>query len=257
MQLHQTKPQQTITRRLGESAPSFLGPYTAMWITIIFGLLVVVGLTAVAAEIYESIGEHDGAAAFDQPVLQWMIAHRTEALDQGVTWFTHVGGQVGMPILALIVLAVITWRSRSWRPLILLGSVAAGSVAMTIVGKQTFGRARPAMELAVPPYETSPSFPSGHTLNATAIMAIVAYLIFLEAKRNITRVMTIIACTVFVIAMGLSRVFLGHHWLTDVLAAFALGLAWAGVVILAHRVFHGIRGVRAQSRNTTTALPSE
>ncbi|APF40706.1 phosphatase PAP2 family protein [Neomicrococcus aestuarii] len=256
MHQNSSAPSTSLIRRASERVATWLGPYTAMWLTIIVGGIVVVGLTKVAAEIYESIGEHDGAAAFDQPVLQWMIAHRSETLDQLVTNFTNIGGQVGMPILALVVLSVLTWKTRSWRPFILLASVAAGSVAMTIVGKQTFDRARPAIELAVPPYETSPSFPSGHTLNATAIMTIIAYLVCLEVKRNVTRVLVILACALFVVAMGLSRVFLGHHWLTDVLAAFALGFAWAGIVILAHRVFHSIRKVRIQSAKTTTVLPS-
>lgn len=227
-----------------------------MWITIIVGGAIVIALTKVAAEIYESISEHDGAASFDQPVLAWMISHRTEALNQWITGFTNLGGKIGMPILALTVLLIITWRTRSWRPAILLGSVSAGSVLMTVVGKQTFGRARPTLEFAVPPYELSSSFPSGHTLNATAIMTIVAYLICLEVKRLYTRVLVVMLCGAFVLAMGMSRVYLGHHWLTDVLAAYALGLAWAAIVILAHRVFHSIRKIRAQASRVTTVFPN-
>jgi undecaprenyl-diphosphatase len=55
------------------------------------------------------------------------------------------------------------------------------------------------------------------------------------------RASVIVAGALFIIAMGLSRVFLGHHWMTDVMAAWLLGLAWVGIVILAHQLFHTIR----------------
>ena len=62
------------------------------------------------------------------------------------------------------------------------------------------------------------------------------------------RTAVILACGTIALVMGLSRVFLGHHWFTDVLAAWVLGLAWAGMVILAHRVFHTVRQARAKAR---------
>jgi undecaprenyl-diphosphatase len=109
------------------------------------------------------------------------------------------------------------------------------------VGKTLMGRVRPDHLDAVPPFEFSPSFPSGHTLNTTVVIGVVVYLVCLQMDRTWVRAAVITVGTLFIIAMGLSRVFLGHHWLTDVMAAWLLGLAWVGIVILAHRLFHVIR----------------
>jgi membrane-associated phospholipid phosphatase len=108
---------------------------------------------------------------------------------------------------------------------------------MTIAGKDMIGRLRPPLELAVPPYESSPSFPSGHSLNALVLAGIVAYLLVIRQHRRRTRILTIALAVLFTVTMGLSRVYLGHHWLTDVLVAWTLGIAWLAVVITAHRLF--------------------
>jgi undecaprenyl-diphosphatase len=116
-----------------------------------------------------------------------------------------------------------------------------GSLAMTTTGKAFIGRARPPLSDAVPPYETSPSFPSGHTLNATVITAVLVYLLLRRLDAAWARTATVAVGAVFVVSMGLSRVFLGHHWLTDVVAGWALGLGWAAAVITAHRLFLTVR----------------
>lgn len=130
---------------------------------------------------------------------------------------------------------------------------AAGSVAMTEAGKDLAGRARPPQGLAVPPYETSPSFPSGHTLNSTVIAIVLAYLVLLHVNSRIGRVVTVSALVLYALAMGLSRVFLGHHWFTDVVAGFVAGTAWAIVVILAHRLLVRVQLRRAQGFRTGSA----
>ena len=73
------------------------------------------------------------------------------------------------------------------------------------------------------------------------VIGVLVYLTCLQLKKTWARAAVIAAGLLFIVAMGLSRVFLGHHWMTDVIAAWLLGLAWLGIVILAHRLFHVIR----------------
>ena len=208
----------------------------ALVLTVLVGGGIVLGATLLAAAVYDEVVDSEGLAALDQPVLDAAVASRTPASEEWVTRFTDLGGTVGMPVIAVLVVVVLAVRRRSWLPVVLMGIAAAGSVAITVLGKDLAGRARPPVALAVPPLETSPSFPSGHTLNATVVLGVSAYLVMLGRKHLRSRLIVGSVVVVFVVAMGLSRVWLGHHWLTDVMAGWLVGLAWLGTVVTAHRV---------------------
>ncbi|KRB47377.1 phosphatase PAP2 family protein [Terrabacter sp. Root181] len=218
-------------------------------------LVVMVVLVEGIETVYEGVVGRDGLTAIDQPVLDAAITLRSPGLDSAVTAFTDIGGPVGMPILALVAVAIITWRRRRWTPIVLTLIAAAGSLAMTIVGKNVVDRARPPASLAVPPLEVSPSFPSGHTLNATVLTTVVVYLVLIETTAAWQRTVAVSLGTLFVLAMGLSRVFLGHHWLTDVLAGWLIGLAWALAVITAHRLWLTLRERPEALRGVEPATP--
>jgi undecaprenyl-diphosphatase len=226
-----------LTERWGK----WVVPYAALWITMAVGGLIVVVLALLGAEVYDNVVDEAGLANLDKPALALAEDIRTPGLNAAVTGFTNVGGSIGMPILASILTAWLTWVNRTWRPIILVCGAAAVSITATTFSKNLVGRTRPDFIHAVPPYETSPSFPSGHALNSTVVIGVLVYLTCLQLKKTSARVAVIAAGLVFVVAMGLSRVFLGHHWMTDVIAAWLLGLAWLGIVILAHRLFHVIR----------------
>ena len=215
-------------------------------LTAAAGAFLLTVLIATLDETYEAVQENDGLARVDRPLLDWMVAHRTGWAETLVTWFTNVGGTTILPILVTLVVAVMAWRWRSWTPVVLMAVAAAGSVAMTEAGKDLAGRARPPQALAVPPYETSPSFPSGHTLNSTVIAIVLAYLVLLHVESRTGRIVAVTLLGVYAVAMGLSRVYLGHHWFTDVVAGFIAGTAWALVVILAHRLLLRVQHQRAQ-----------
>lgn len=208
----------------------------ALVITTVVGGLVVLGATMLSAEVYEAVVENDGLAALDEPVLEAAVGMRTPASEQLVTHFTDLGGTVGMPVIAAAIVLTLAVRRRSWLPVVLMLIAAAGSVLITVLGKDLTARARPPVIYAVPPLETSPSFPSGHTLNATVVLGLAAYLVMLGRRHLRSKLLVGSAVVVFVVAMGLSRVWLGHHWLTDVMAGWLVGLAWLSAVVTGHRV---------------------
>lgn len=211
-----------------------------LFITVV-GATVMGLLTWGSAEVYDAVSDHNGVATLDQPALSDMVAIREPWLNTLVTAFTTVGGPIAMPIIATVVAFALARRWHSWTPVVLMIIGAAGSLTMTIVGKRYIDRVRPPHEWAVAPYEWSPSFPSGHSLNSVVIGGIVAYLLVIRAHRNRTRWLIVGCALLFSLLMGASRVYLGHHWLTDVLVGWALGGAWLTVVITGHRLVLTLR----------------
>lgn len=227
--------------RLAARLAEWIGPRWTVLLILLIGGAAVTVMTAASAEIYDAVSESEDIASLDRPVLQAVIDLRTPWLNDAVTAFTNLGGKFIMPVLAAIATGILIYLRRSVVPLILMLLATAGSLLMTNVGKDAIGRMRPPLEAAVPPFESSPSFPSGHTLNTTVIAGVVAYILVLHLDSKWARTVTIVIAALFSIAMGLSRVYLGHHWLTDVVVAWTIGLAWLAVLITAHRLLFTLR----------------
>ena len=141
-----------------------------------------------------------------------------------------------MIIFGLLLTGALYWRWRRLSILTLVGIAATGSVIFTVVGKMVVGRNRPPFQEAVPPYEYAPSFPSGHTLNSTVVALMLAYIAVWLTKRVWVRILCPLVAGIWAVAIGLSRVFLGHHWLTDVIFGWVFGLAWLALIITIHRI---------------------
>lgn len=233
-----------------------LAPNHVLIVILVVGLALVAALTAAASAIYDAVVEADGVAALDHPALDAAKAARTPQLTTLVQAYTTLGGPIGMPVLATIVAIGLGAAWRQWTPVLLIAATAAGSLTLTVVGKAVVGRTRPPLADAVPPYELSASFPSGHTLNSVALAGVVAYLLMRRQRRKRARITTLCCACVFALAMGLSRIYLGHHWLTDVLVAWALGLGWLTVVISAHRLLLTLRKRDAAGPPPRPVLPA-
>lgn len=212
-------------------------PHVAILFPAIIGAFVLGLLTWGASEIYEAVTDQNGLSLLDQPVLDEMVSLRQPWISTAVGVFTQIGGPVGSPIIASLIVIWLCLRWRSWLPCTLMVAAALGSLSVTIVGKNYIDRLRPPHDLAIAPFESSPSFPSGHALNAVVVGGVVAYLVWrrLEGRRRV-RILVVVLAVLYALAMGLSRVYLGHHWLTDVITGWLLGAAWLAVVVTTHLV---------------------
>ncbi|MGJ7440780.1 phosphatase PAP2 family protein [Aquipuribacter sp. MA13-6] len=223
--------------------------------TLVLLLLVGVGvfaaMVAASAEVYENVQESDDLAVLDRPALDAAVDLRTPGLDRLVTAYTDLGGTVWAPIATTLLVVGLALLWRSWSPVVLMLAATAGSLAMTSVGKVVVARDRPDVELAVPPFETSAAFPSGHALNATVIAGVVAYLLILRARSVRVGVLVVVLAVTHAVLMGLSRVYLGHHWVTDVVVAWFLGAAWLALVVTVHQLL--LRRLAHRSRRREEA----
>ena len=213
-----------------------LGPYGALLATAGIGAAVFVGLLVASAGVYDAVADADGGSGLDQPGLDYAMSVRTPASAALVTGFTNLGDTEWMVVFVLAIAALMYWRWRRRTVLVLTVVAMTGSLIFTAVGKSLVGRNRPPLEFAVPPYEYAPSFPSGHTLNSTVFAAIAAYFAIWLAQRLWVRVLAPVLAALWAGAMGLSRMFLGHHWLTDVVFGWLFGLAWIALLVTIHRV---------------------
>ena len=217
--------------------PVEVRPHVAILVPAIIGTFVLALMTWAASEIYEAVTERDGLSLLDQPVLDFMVAHRQPWLNTVVGAFTQIGGPIASPIIAIVTVVILSRLWRTWLPVTLMVAGGLGSLTVTIVGKNYIDRVRPPHTFAIAPFENSPSFPSGHALNAVVVGGVIAYLLWrrLNGRRG-ARIVVLVLAAVYALAMGLSRVYLGHHWLTDVLTGWLIGSAWLALVITAHFV---------------------
>ncbi|MEY2571206.1 MAG: undecaprenyl-diphosphatase [Acidimicrobiaceae bacterium] len=185
--------------------------------------LAIVGLLGVG----EDVTQHNGLSTTDASHLQRIIDLRSPWLVHAAEAVTNLGSAALLSVLALLVAGVLWWRGS--RLVIALAPGLALAIAGTLasVGKGVIGRVRPDASLRLVP-ESAPSFPSGHATDSTAFYVALALTIAVFVlRRPIAKVLTILGASAAAFAIGVSRLVLGVHWPTDVLAGWLLGLSVA------------------------------
>lgn len=216
---------------------SRVGARRTLIATLAVGGGIAVAATVGATWIYDGVTGRDGIQSLDGPALNLAKRLRSPAVNGTAASIAHAFGPIGMPLLTIAAATALSARQRQATPSVLLVAAGAGSLAMTVTGKNIIDRKRPRRRDAIAPYEKSPSFPSGHTLNSTTILGALAYLLALQQKKNAPQVAIIGGATGAALTVGLSRVLLGAHWFTDVAVGWTTGAGWLSLLITGHRLY--------------------
>lgn len=158
---------------------------------------------------------------FDRPLLHWMAAQHSPAGDALMLFFSAIGYRYGVVPLDILLVLGLAWRRR-WPEGWFAGLTLAGSALLNIAAKHYFARPRPDLWSSIAP-ETTYSFPSGHAMGSMTLAAVLVLLSWRTRAR-----WPVLALMLLCVPMiGASRVYLGVHYPSDILAGWAAALAWA------------------------------
>ena len=194
-------------------------------------LALAIAAALVAAIAFTHVTEdyltNDPLARWDVTFARWLAARRTTA---GIDFFRTIGW-LGSPATAVLlgaILCVLLFRRRHVVDAGLLVIVVAGTELLNTILKLAFHRQRPQVSFV---HLDTYSYPSGHAMMATAFYGAVAYLLCRRLPGIWPRVAVVGAAVALVVVLGFSRLYLGMHYLSDVLGGYAGGAFWLALSI--------------------------
>jgi membrane-associated phospholipid phosphatase len=198
---------------------------------LLIGLGCAAWLDVAQLEVVDSVDDRNGLSTADPAITGWFVDHRNAASTVAAKLVSDAGSTVTMGVLALLGVVWLAWRRR-WPQAGTVAVAALGAAVMGTVMKDVLGRARPPRvdQLVL---QTNASLPSGHALGSTVVLGILTAIAFGAIRRPANRAALATIIVVVIAAVGLSRLYLGVHWSTDVLTSWLLGAAWLSVCVTA------------------------
>ncbi len=186
-------------------------------------LLALVGIVGVF------VAFHSGPFGVDQAVMNWMVAHRSASSMSVISLISDAFGPLMVAMWTVAIAAVLVMRDRNvGRGAAVLAGVACAGV-VTEVLKVLVARPRPPLQYHLATAEMTYSYPSGHVTGTCALALMTAVVATSAASRRV-RTIAIAFAVLIGVAAAFTRLYLGVHWFSDVLAAFAVATVAALVV---------------------------
>jgi undecaprenyl-diphosphatase len=192
-----------------------------------------------AEEVFEG-----GAVRFDNAVRAWVHQFASPPLTSAMVVMSALGSPV---LAALVIFAFVIFLRLKWRrAAIWLLFTVAGGLVLELTLKYAFHRPRPAPFFGAVPQTYS--FPSGHSLMSFCIYGVLAGLLSHRVRSAVIGVLVWVMAAVLVAAIGVSRIYLGVHYPSDVIAGYLAAAVWVSALLAADRV-HKRKRLHAKAKN--------
>lgn len=203
------------------------------------GLLVLLLLTGLGiaglfawlfAELAEEVLENE-MKSFDNSIINFFEAIETSALDIIYIGITELGSVWFLTTLSVLVILVLWFKAKDKWGILFFVIAVGGSGILTWLLKQFYGRGRPSINEDIDAIGFS--FPSGHSMGSLVFYGFLAYLIARSSQKRAVKYLSLTVLGMLVLLIGTSRIYLGAHFPSDVLAGFIAGTVWLILCLLA------------------------
>jgi undecaprenyl-diphosphatase len=209
--------------------------FRAGWIALYF----LVGFAALAAAV------SGPPLGLDERIAAWVQSFETPSLTRTMMFFSLIGDTRQVVAIAAAVMLLLFFALRRRMELLFFSATVAGSSIWNNAIKLLIRRERPDVHRLLE--ETGYSFPSGHTMVACAMYGALVVLLWRHAPSRAGRALLVAACAALILAIALSRIYLGVHYPSDIVGGLLAGGAWLALSVAAYRKYLDIRRGKAGS----------
>lgn len=172
---------------------------------------------------------------FDRSIIRFVQGFESPAISPIMKFFTAIGAGLPVTAIAVVIVLFLFFVLKHRRELILFVFVLGGSPLLNVVLKLAFHRERPDIHRII--QAAGYSFPSGHSMGAFSLYGVSAYLLWKHIPARWGRAILIAASAALVLAIGVSRIYLGVHYPSDVIGGYLASGFWLASSIMVYRQY--------------------
>lgn len=193
------------------------------YVTIVISAVLFIVAMNGFVELTDDLGDNE-LRSVDESVTTYITSFRKPWLTDYLVFVTHLGDRNAYIVFTVLLALYYFIKNRSWKFIVQTTLVLILATLSNIVLKRVINRARPTLEHLVT--VNSLSYPSGHAMSAMAFYGFLIYLCLRYRMRQWIRYVLVVSLVLLIVSIGISRIYLGVHYPTDVAAGFIGGLLW-------------------------------